>query len=164
MKLTGGTMNGNSSPERDQCQAGRRRMPTLTKSFSRWFAKHKAKKSKTQHLADRIAFWLTIIAMVVGFRHPGSMADCRQKLLSSSLEKMASVMVITCPHALGLAVPLVVAISTSLSAKPEDYLIRNRTAFSKNAREISLLVFDKTGTLTRGKFGVTRYKSLKKGI
>ncbi len=66
-------------------------------------------------------------------------------------------MVITCPHALGLAVPLVVAISTSISAR-RGFLIRNRTAF-ENSRKISLLVFDKTGTLTKGNFGVTRYGS-----
>jgi Cu2+-exporting ATPase len=67
-------------------------------------------------------------------------------------------MVITCPHALGLAIPLVVAISTSLSAQ-KGLLIRNRTAF-ENSRKISLLVFDKTGTLTQGKFEVLRYESL----
>jgi P-type Cu2+ transporter len=71
---------------------------------------------------------------------------------------MATVMVIACPHALGLAVPLVVAISTSLSAR-KGLLIRNRTAF-ENARKITLFAFDKTGTLTRGKFEVSRYGSL----
>jgi Cu2+-exporting ATPase len=71
---------------------------------------------------------------------------------------MASVMVITCPHALGLAVPLVVAISTSVSAR-NGLLIRNRTAF-ENSRKISLLAFDKTGTLTKGNFGITRFRSL----
>ena len=67
-------------------------------------------------------------------------------------------MVIACPHALGLAVPLVVAISTSISAQ-HGLLIRNRTAF-ENSRKITLLAFDKTGTLTKGNFGVTRYGSL----
>jgi P-type Cu2+ transporter len=72
--------------------------------------------------------------------------------------RMVTVMVISCPHALGLAVPLVVAISTTVSAK-KGLLIRNRTAF-ENSRKISLLAFDKTGTLTKGNFGVTRYGSL----
>jgi P-type Cu2+ transporter len=71
---------------------------------------------------------------------------------------MVTVMVISCPHALGLAIPLVVAISTTVSAK-NGLLIRNRTAF-ENSRKISLLAFDKTGTLTKGNFGVTRYGSL----
>jgi len=65
---------------------------------------------------------------------------------------MATVMVITCPHALGLAIPLVVAVSTTLSAK-NGLLIRNRTAF-ENARKIDTVLFDKTGTLTEGEFGV----------
>jgi Cu2+-exporting ATPase len=71
---------------------------------------------------------------------------------------MVTVMVISCPHALGLAIPLVVAISTAVSAK-NGLLIRNRTAF-ENSRKITTLVFDKTGTLTTGDFGVTRYESL----
>jgi Cu2+-exporting ATPase len=115
------------------------------------------KKSKTQNLADRIAFWLTIIALSIGF---GTLAVwlILGKEFVFALERMASVMVITCPHALGLAVPLVVAISTSLSAR-HGLLIRNRTAF-ENSRKISLLAFDKTGTLTKGNFALSRYKSL----
>src|SRR5699024_7957752 len=70
-----------------------------------------------------------------------------------SVERMVTVMVITCPHALGLAAPLVVAVSTSLSAK-QGLLIRNRAHF-ENARKLDAVVFDKTGTLTEGKFGVT---------
>ncbi len=118
---------------------------------------HRSKKSKTQHLADRIAFWLTIIALTVGF---GTLTTWLiiGKPFVFALERMASVMVITCPHALGLAVPLVVAISTSISAQ-KGLLIRNRTAF-ENSRKISLLAFDKTGTLTKGNFGVTRYISV----
>ena len=64
-----------------------------------------------------------------------------------------TVMVITCPHALGLAVPLVVAVSTALSAR-NGLLIRDRTAFER-ARNIEAVIFDKTGTLTEGRFGVT---------
>jgi len=116
-----------------------------------------SEKSKTQHLADRIAFWLTIIALTIGF---GTLATwlILGKPFVFGLERMATVMVIACPHALGLAVPLVVAISTSMAAK-KGLLIRNRTAF-ENSRKISLLAFDKTGTLTKGNFGVTRYGSL----
>jgi len=75
-----------------------------------------------------------------------------------ALERMVTVMVISCPQALGLAIPLGVAISTAVSAG-KGLLIRNRTAF-ENARKITALVFDKTGTLTEGKFGVSRYESL----
>ena len=70
-----------------------------------------------------------------------------------ALERTVTVMVIACPHALGLAVPLVVAVSTAISAK-NGLLIRNRIAFEA-ARNIQAIIFDKTGTLTEGKFGVT---------
>ncbi len=114
-------------------------------------------KSKTQKLADRAAFWLTVAALTLGF---GTLAAWLflGREFTFALERMVTVMVIACPHALGLAIPLVVAISTSLSAK-NGLLIRNRTAF-ENARKITMVVFDKTGTLTTGEFGVNRYDSL----
>src|SRR5207245_998153 len=73
--------------------------------------------------------------------------------LAFALERTVTVMVITCPHALGLAIPLVVAVSTALSAR-KGLLIRDRRAF-ETARNIQAIIFDKTGTLTQGKFGVT---------
>ncbi|MEF8847790.1 MAG: copper-translocating P-type ATPase [Candidatus Thermoplasmatota archaeon] len=109
-------------------------------------------KSKTQHLADRAAFYLTVIALSVGTLTFLSWVIYGESYVFA-IERMATVMVITCPHALGLAIPLVVAISTTLSAK-NGLLIRNRTAF-ENSRKISTFVFDKTGTLTKGVFGVT---------
>ncbi len=110
-------------------------------------------KSKTQLLADRAARWLTLIAIAAGlitfavwyFSGNG---------LAFAMERMVTVIVICCPHALGLAVPLVVAKSTALSAQ-HGLLIKNRTAF-ENARKITTLVFDKTGTLTFGRFEVSR--------
>src|SRR5439155_4655430 len=84
------------------------------------------------------------------------------KDLAFSIERMVTVIVICCPHALGLAVPLVVAKSTALSAK-NGLLIKNRTAF-ENARKITTLVFDKTGTLTVGKFEVSKIVVLQKDI
>ena len=75
-----------------------------------------------------------------------------------AIERMVTVMVISCPHALGLAIPLVVAISTAVSAQ-NGLLIRNRTAF-ENSRRITTIVFDKTGTLTKGEFGVTRIETV----
>jgi Cu2+-exporting ATPase len=109
-------------------------------------------KSKTERLADKAARWLTIIAVTTGagtFTYWFTYGP----ELAFAIERMATVMVIACPHALGLAIPLVNAVSTSLSAK-NGLLIRNRTAF-ENSRKITSVVFDKTGTLTEGKFGVS---------
>jgi Cu2+-exporting ATPase len=115
-------------------------------------------KSKTQLLADRAARILTIVALGAGFVTFIFWRLIAKELSVFALERMVTVIVICCPHALGLAVPLVVAISTSLSAK-NGLLIKNRTAF-ENARKITTVVFDKTGTLTFGKFEVGRTKSL----
>ena len=118
-------------------------------------------KSKTQLLADTAAKWLTVIALVTGIStflywfltgHP----------LSFAMERMVTVIVICCPHALGLAVPLVVAKSTALAAK-HGLLIKNRNAF-EDSRKITTVVFDKTGTLTMGKFEVSKIVSLNKEI
>lgn len=116
-------------------------------------------KSKMQNLSDRAAKWLAYVALAVGF---GTLAIWL--ILGFpfvyALERMVTVMVIACPHALGLAIPLVVAISTAVSAQ-NGLLIRNRTAFEES-RKISVLLFDKTGTLTKGDFGVTRTQSVDK--
>jgi P-type Cu2+ transporter len=108
-------------------------------------------KSKTQNLANRAALWLTIIALASGLLT--FLIWITQQDIGFALERSVTVMVITCPHALGLAIPLVVAVSTALAAQ-KGLLIRNRTAF-ETARNIQAVVFDKTGTLTEGKFGVT---------
>ena len=109
-------------------------------------------RSRTQDLADRAALWLTLVAIGGGtVTLVAWLAAGRE--FSFALERMVTVMVITCPHALGLAVPLVVAVSTSLSAR-SGLLIRDRSAFER-AREVAAVVFDKTGTLTEGRFGVT---------
>ncbi|MYL32125.1 copper-translocating P-type ATPase [Pontibacillus yanchengensis] len=109
-------------------------------------------KSKTQDISNRAAKWLFYLALASGIitfivwlalGHPVDVA----------MERMVTVMVITCPHALGLAAPLVVAVSTSISAK-KGLLIRNRANF-EGARSLNAVVFDKTGTLTKGEFGVT---------
>ncbi len=115
-------------------------------------------KSKTQLLADKAARILTIIALIAGFATFFFWWLIAKETSVFALERMVTVIVICCPHALGLAVPLVVAISTSLSAK-NGLLIKNRTAF-ENARKITTIIFDKTGTLTIGKFEVARIVSL----
>lgn len=119
------------------------------------------RKSKTQKLADKAAFWLTIVSLTVGFTTLAVWL-LLGKDFSFALERMVTVMVIACPHALGLAIPLVTAISTSVSAQ-KGLLIRNRTAFEQ-ARKIDTLVFDKTGTLTTGEFGVNRFVSVDEGF
>jgi len=111
-----------------------------------------AAKSRTQALSDRAAFWLTLVAITVGITTLVVWLALGRDV-QFAIERMATVMVITCPHALGLAIPLVVAVSTSVSAR-NGLLIRNRTAF-ENARRITTVLFDKTGTLTRGTFEVT---------
>ncbi|MBS4070502.1 MAG: copper-translocating P-type ATPase [Algoriphagus sp.] len=112
-----------------------------------------AAKSNTQNLADRVAKWLTFIAIAVGvgtfvfwYSNSGDLAF--------ALERMVTVMVTACPHALGVAIPLVVAISTTLSAT-NGLLIRNRTAF-ETTRKLSVIIFDKTGTLTQGSHRVQK--------
>lgn len=152
-KVIGGTINGNGSLTVLVEQVGENAYLNKVINMVR---DAQSVKSKTQNLADRIAFWLTIIALSVGFATLATWLIIGKEF-SFAMERMASVMVITCPHALGLAVPLVVAISTSVSAQ-RGLLIRNRTAF-ENSRKITMMVFDKTGTLTKGNFGVTRIGS-----
>lgn len=114
-------------------------------------------KSKTQNLTDKAAALLFYIALgsgiitLVVWLFLGEPFD-------TAMQKMVTVMIIACPHALGLAIPLVVAISTATSAK-NGILIRNRTAFEE-ARKLTSIIFDKTGTLTEGAFGVSKYKSM----
>lgn len=118
-------------------------------------------KSQTQLLADTAAKWLTVIALVTGIS-TFLYWYLTGQTLAFAMERMVTVIVICCPHALGLAVPLVVAKSTALSAK-HGLLIKNRTAF-ENAGRITTVVFDKTGTLTVGKFEVSKVVSVKKDI
>ena len=109
-------------------------------------------KSRTQDLANRAALWLTVLALSVGAITFFIWYFLVGESFAFTLERMVTVMVIACPHALGLAVPLVVAVSTSLAVK-RGFFIRDRLAFER-AKELNAVVFDKTGTLTEGKFGV----------
>ncbi|MCF8000865.1 MAG: copper-translocating P-type ATPase [Halanaerobiales bacterium] len=154
-EVIGGSINGDSSIEVEIKNAGE---DSYLSQVINLVSEAQKAKSKTQGLADRAALYLTIIAISVGlitlFSWLGAGRD-----LAFSIERMATVMVITCPHALGLAIPLVVAVSTTISAQ-NGLLIRNRTAF-ENSRKISTIVFDKTGTLTEGEFGVSDIQSFK---
>lgn len=111
-----------------------------------------ASKSNTQRLADRAAKWLFYIALVTGIITFVSWMAIEGNL-NFAVTRAVTVIIICCPHALGLAMPLVTSVSTSLAAK-NGLLIRNRAAF-ENARNLDTVVFDKTGTLTEGSFGVT---------
>lgn len=153
-KLIGGSINGNGSLKAKVLHTGK---DGYLNKVIKLVEDAQKSKSKMQNLSDRAAKWLTYIALLTGF---GTLAAW---LIAGfpfvfALERMVTVMVVACPHALGLAIPLVVAISTALSAQ-SGLLIRNRTAFEES-RKISALVFDKTGTLTKGDFGVTRYESV----
>lgn len=110
-------------------------------------------KSKTQNLADTAAMWLTLIALGSGGLTLMIWLVIMHHEFAFAIERAVTVMVITCPHALGLAVPLVVAVSTALAAS-NGLLLRNRGAFEL-ARNTEAIIFDKTGTLTEGRFGVT---------
>jgi P-type Cu2+ transporter len=153
-RVIGGSINGNSSLRVRVMHTGKDSY--LTKMITLVQEAQKS-KSKMQNLSDKAAKWLTYIALAVGF---GTLAVWLFLGFPFvyALERMVTVMVITCPHALGLAIPLVVAISTSVSTQ-NGLLIRNRTAFEES-RKITALLFDKTGTLTKGNFGVTRLESV----
>ena len=111
-------------------------------------------KSKTQKLADVAAKWLFYIALFAGILTFTVWLSIG-KDLDFAITRAVTVIIISCPHALGLAMPLVTAVSTSIGAK-KGLLIRNRGTF-ENARKITHVIFDKTGTLTLGEFGITDY-------
>ncbi|MHC2991548.1 ATPase [Pontibacter sp. HJ8] len=147
-KVIGGAINGNGSLQVRVEHTGKEsylnKVITLVQEAQKT-------KSETQRLADRAARWLTYIALIAGFGTFAVWLMLGQEL-AFALERMVTVMVISCPHALGLAIPLVVAISTAVSAN-NGLLIRNRTAF-ENARRITTILFDKTGTLTQGSHAI----------
>ncbi|MGE3507732.1 MAG: copper-translocating P-type ATPase [Vicinamibacterales bacterium] len=119
-------------------------------------------KSRTQDLANTAALWLTVIALGGGVITFFIWQVVVGQDFAFAIERTVTVMVIACPHALGLAVPLVVAVSTALAAS-NGLLIRNRVAF-EGARKLQAIIFDKTGTLTEGRFGVSDTLILGEGI
>lgn len=153
-KVIGGSINGNGSLRVKVLHTGK---DSYLSKVIKLVQEAQKTKSKTQHLADRAAKWLTYIALAVGLVTLIVWLALGQGT-NYAIERMVTVMVISCPHALGLAIPLVVAISTAVSAQ-NGLLIRNRTAF-ENSRRITTIVFDKTGTLTKGEFGATRIETI----
>lgn len=157
-KVIAGSINGNGSIKVTVSHASK---DSYLSTVIKMVDDAQKSKSKTQLLADKAALVLTIVALTLGFGTFGFWLMYGQTL-QFALERMVTVIVICCPHALGLAVPLVVAISTSLAAK-HGLLIKNRTAF-ENSRKITTIIFDKTGTLTIGKFEVAQIKPLQSGF
>ena len=149
-EVIGGSINGDGSVTVEIKKTGK---DSFLSQVINLVEEAQASKSKTQNLADRFATGLTILALTGGFITLIAWLGITNFGFEFALERAVTVMVITCPHALGLAVPLVVAVSTSLSAR-NGLLIRNRASFERS-RDIDAIVFDKTGTLTEGKFGVT---------
>lgn len=149
-RVIGGSINGDGSLTIEVDKTGKE---TFLSQVINLVQEAQQSKSKTQDIANYAAYWLTMIAITGGTLTFLTWYLFSNEPLSFSLERTVSVMVITCPHALGLAVPLVVAVSTALAAS-NGLLIRNRVAFEA-ARNINAIVFDKTGTLTKGEFGVT---------
>lgn len=149
-KVIGGAVNGNGALKLKVTGAGNdsylNKVITMVKSAQ-------GAKSNTQTLAGKVAKWLTIVSITVGVITFITWLIAGEEL-SFALERMVTVMVTSCPHALGVAIPLVVAVSTSLSAI-HGLLIRNRTAF-EDARKLTTIIFDKTGTLTKGSHEVQR--------
>ena len=153
-KLIGGAVNGDGSMRVKITGAGN---DSYLNKVITMVQQAQAAKSNTQNLADKVAKWLTIISITIGvatFIYWFSI----EKDLAFALERMVTVMVTSCPHALGVAIPLVAALSTSLAAT-NGLLIRNRTAF-ENAGKLTTIIFDKTGTLTRGSYEVQKVISI----
>jgi len=155
-KVIAGSMNGNGAIKVTVSHAAK---DSYLSQVVKLVDDAQKSKSKTQLVADIAAKWLTVIAIVAGIATFLYWHMTGQPLAFAT-ERMVTVIVICCPHALGLAVPLVVAKSTALSAK-NGLLIKNRTAF-ENSRKITTIVFDKTGTLTVGKFEVSRIVAINK--
>ena len=148
MQVIGGSVNGNGVLT---VKVERLGDETYLAQVIKTVQDAQAQKSRTQGLADRAAgwlFWIAVGAGVITFIYWIVNSD-----INVALERMVTVLVIACPHALGLAVPLVNAVSTSIAAR-NGLLIRNRNQFEEG-RNVDIIVFDKTGTLTKGEFGVT---------
>ncbi|MDD1656052.1 MAG: copper-translocating P-type ATPase [Methanomicrobiales archaeon] len=149
MKVIGGSINGEGSITMEVLKVGK---DTYLQQVIELVRRAQESRSRTQDLANRAAFFLVVIALSVGGITFGAWMILSGNI-GFAVERAATVMVIACPHALGLAVPLVITVSTALAAQ-NGFLIRDRQAFER-AKDLKAIVFDKTGTLTEGRFGVT---------
>jgi Cu2+-exporting ATPase len=147
-EVIGGTVNGSGSLRVRVAQAGDQ---TVLAGIMRLVEEAQTSKTRAQALADRAAYWLTLIAIGTALAALIGWSLARG-FDNFTLERVVTTLVVACPHALGLAIPLVIAISTTLSAR-NGILVRDRLALER-ARELDVVVFDKTGTLTRGEQGL----------
>jgi len=147
--LIGGTINGSGSLTMIVTKVGN---DTALAGIMKLVADAQNSKSRTQVLADRAAYYLTFVALCAALITLFAWTFFSDQSASFIIERVVTVLVIACPHALGLAIPLVTAISTSLAAK-NGLLVRERVALEA-ARNIDVVLFDKTGTLTKGEQGV----------
>lgn len=148
--VIGGTTNGAGSITFKVTKVG---SDTALAGIMKLVADAQNSKSNTQVIADRAAYYLTFVALGAALLTAIGWGLFSDRSIAFVLERVVTVLVIACPHALGLAVPLVTAISTSLAAR-NGLLIRERKALEA-ARNIDVVLFDKTGTLTKGEHGVT---------
>lgn len=147
-KVIGGSINGDGTIEIEVTGTGENGYLAKVMEMVR---KAQGEKSKLESLSDKVAKWLFYIALIVGIL--AFIAWLFLTDLPNALERMVTVFIIACPHALGLAIPLVVARSTSIAAK-NGSLLKNRNALEQ-ANDLDVIMLDKTGTLTEGKFTVT---------
>lgn len=147
-KVIAGTINGDGSLKIKVSQIGEK---TFLAGVMKLVAEAQASKSRLQVLSDRAAFYLTVIALVAGAITFVAWLIAGKGAITAT-ERFVAVLVIACPHALGLAVPLVASISTTMAAR-RGFLVKQRLALEA-ARKVDIVLFDKTGTLTRGEFGV----------
>ena len=147
-QVIGGSINGDGTIEITVTGTGENGYLAKVMDMVR---KAQGKKSKLESLSDKVAKWLFYVALVAGIL--AFIAWLFLENLPDALERMVTVFIIACPHALGLAIPLVVARSTSIAAK-NGLLLKNRNALEQ-ANDLDVIMLDKTGTLTQGKFTVT---------
>ena len=148
-KVIAGTMNGAGSLRVEVTGTGDR---TALAGIMRLVEQAQSSRSRAQAVADRAAFALTLIALGAGVLTLITWLILRPGDPAFAIERVVTVLVIACPHALGLAIPLVIAISTTIGAR-SGLLVRDRRGLEE-ARHLNAVVFDKTGTLTKGEFGV----------
>jgi len=153
-KVIAGTVNGSGSLRVRVTGTGE---TTALAGIMRLVALAQSSRSRAQALADRAAFFLTIVAIVSGVITLIAWLLAGASVVFA-VERVVTVLVIACPHALGLAIPLVIAISTTLGAR-SGLLVRNRRGLEE-ARNLDAIFFDKTGTLTRGEFRVVRIAAI----
>ena len=147
-QVIGGSINGDGTIEITVTGTGENGYLAKVMDMVR---KAQGEKSKLESLSDKVAKWLFYVALVTGIL--AFIAWLFLENLPDALERMVTVFIIACPHALGLAIPLVVARSTSIAAK-NGLLLKNRNALEQ-ANDLDVIMLDKTGTLTQGKFTVT---------